>query len=141
MTDNITIVRAVYSGLCQRQVASTHQVSRNTVSLLLRYARDQGWNTLEDLKKLDEAMFIRKLPSLSNTPSRDSTFKMPDYKYVHLEMAKPYVSKNFSGDFDDHFSQWSTLKLSQCRKVPVSRSAAKFLLLYLPDKILTAQYS
>ena len=92
MTDNITIVRAVYSGLSQRQVASTHQVSRNTVSLLLRYARDQGWNTLEDLKKLDEAMFIRKLPSLSNTPSRDSTFKMPDYKYVHLEMAKPYVT-------------------------------------------------
>mgnify|MGYP002412761803 CR=1 FL=1 len=50
MTDNLTIVRAVYSGLSQRQVAATHHVSRNTVSLLVRHAKAQGWFTLEDLQ-------------------------------------------------------------------------------------------
>jgi transposase len=33
MSDNLTIVRAVYSGLSQRQAAATYHVSRNTVSL------------------------------------------------------------------------------------------------------------
>ncbi len=45
MSDFLTIVRAVYSGLSQRKVAATHGVSRNTVSLYLRKARDQGWLT------------------------------------------------------------------------------------------------
>ena len=49
MSDFLTIVRAVYSGLSQRKVAATHGVSRNTVSLYLRKARDQGWLTLKDL--------------------------------------------------------------------------------------------
>ena len=57
MTDNLTIVRAVYSGLSQRQVATTYHVSRNTVSLLLRHAKSQGWLTLEDLSHLDNATF------------------------------------------------------------------------------------
>jgi len=91
MSDNITIVRAVYSGLSQRQVAATHKVSRNTIALLLRHARDQGWLTLEDLKLLDEAAFVRNLPAISSQ-GRDSTFKMPDYDYVHSELAKPYVT-------------------------------------------------
>ena len=56
MIDNLTIVRAVYSGLSQRQVAATHHVYRNTVSLLLRHARAQGWLTLEDLSELDNTM-------------------------------------------------------------------------------------
>ena len=51
MTDNLTIVRAVYSGLSQRQAAATYHVSRNTVSLLLRH-ETQGWLTLEDLSHL-----------------------------------------------------------------------------------------
>ena len=33
MTDYLTIVRAVYGGLSQRQAATTYHVSRNTVSL------------------------------------------------------------------------------------------------------------
>ena len=48
MSDFLTIVRAVYSGLSQRKVAATHGVSRNTVSLYLRKARDQGWLTIMD---------------------------------------------------------------------------------------------
>ena len=91
MSDNITIVWAVYSGLSQRQVAATHHVSRNTVALLLQHAKDQGWITWEDLKELDEAQFIMNLSSLPN-PSRDATFKFPDYDYVHSELAKPHVT-------------------------------------------------
>ena len=91
MLDNITIVRAVYSGISQRRVANAHKVSRNTIALLLQHARDQGWLTLDDLKLLDEAAFVKNLPTVS-TQSRDTTFKMPDYDYVHCELAKPYVT-------------------------------------------------
>lgn len=91
MSDNITIVRAVYSGLSQRQVAATHKVSRNTIALLLRHARDQGWLTLDDLRQLDEAAFVRNLPTIE-AQGRDSTYRMPDYNDVHSELAKPYVT-------------------------------------------------
>lgn len=91
MSENITIVRAVYSGLSQRHVAAAHKVSRNTIALLLRHAKNQGWLTLEDLKSLDEATFSKNLPAVS-TQCRDTTFKMPDYDYVHSELAKPYVT-------------------------------------------------
>jgi hypothetical protein len=91
MTDNLTIVRAVYSGLSQRQAAATYHVSRNTVSLLLRHAKAQGWLTLEDLSHLDNATFSNALEK-PTSPSRDVTFKMPDYEYVHAELAKPNVT-------------------------------------------------
>ncbi len=91
MIDNLTIVRAVYSGLSQRQVAATHHVSRNTVSLLLRHAKVQGWLNLEDLSKLDNTTFSKGLTKPAG-PSRDVTFKMPDYEYVHAELAKPNVT-------------------------------------------------
>ena len=91
MTDNLTIVRAVYSGLSQRQAAATHHVSRNTVALLLRHAKTQGWLTLEDLSHLDNAAFSKALVKPTG-PSRDVTFKMPDYEYVHAELAKPHVT-------------------------------------------------
>lgn len=39
MSDYLSIVRTVYSGLSRREVAKTHQVSRNTVALLLRQAK------------------------------------------------------------------------------------------------------
>ena len=91
MTDNLTIVRSVYSGLSQRQAATTYHVSRNTVSLLLRHAKSQGWLTLEDLSHLDNATFSKGLIKPSS-PSRDVTFKMPDYEHVHAELAKPHVT-------------------------------------------------
>lgn len=52
MLDYLSIVRAVYSGLSQREVAKTHQVSRNTVALLLRQAKSLGWLTQEISKML-----------------------------------------------------------------------------------------
>ncbi len=91
MTDYLTIVRAIYSGLSQRQVAATHQVSRNTVALLVRHARDLGWFTLRDLDELDNAEFCQRLSKILE-PSRDVTFKMPDFEHVHSELAKPHVT-------------------------------------------------
>ncbi len=92
MTDNISIVRAIYSGLSQRKVAATHQVSRNTISLLLKHAKENGWQTTEDLEGIDEVRFIRDLKNPIPTQTRDSTFRMPDYEYVHSELAKPHVT-------------------------------------------------
>ncbi|SFO17654.1 DDE-type integrase/transposase/recombinase [Proteiniclasticum ruminis] len=40
---------------------------------------------------MDEAAFVKNLPTVS-TKSRDTTFKMADYDYVHSELAKPYVT-------------------------------------------------
>ncbi len=72
MTDNLTIVRAVYSGFSQRQAAAAHHVSRNTVALLLWDTRTQGWLTLEDLSHLDNATFSKALMK-PTSPSRDVT--------------------------------------------------------------------
>jgi transposase len=68
-----------------------HGVSRNTVALLLRHAKARGWLTLEDLSDLDNATFSEGLTK-STSPTRDMTFKMPDYEYVHAELAKPHVT-------------------------------------------------
>ena len=91
MLDYLSIVRAVYSGLSQREVAKTHQVSRNTVALLLRQAKSLGWLTQEDLKDADPAARSGVLGKERGT-TRDATFKLPDYNYVHAELAKPHVT-------------------------------------------------
>ena len=91
MSEFLTIVRAVYSGLSRRKVAAMHKVSRNTVSLYLRQARDQGWLTLEDLEKLDDITVSQGLSQIAS-PSRDASFRMPDFDYVHSELAKPHVT-------------------------------------------------
>lgn len=91
MSEFLTIVRAVYSGLSRRKVAAMHKVSRNTVSLYLRQARDQGWLTLEDLEKLDGLTVSQGVSQIAS-PSRDASFRMPDFGYVHSELAKPHVT-------------------------------------------------
>ncbi len=91
MSEHLTIVRAVYSGLSQRQAAKIHNVSRNTVALLIRCAKREGWLTLSDLNSIEEAAFSAVLGE-EDSPQRDDTFKMPDYEYVHTELAKPHVT-------------------------------------------------
>ena len=78
MSDFLVIVRAVYSGLSQRKVAASHGVSRNTVSLYLRKARDQGWLTLKELDALDDTAVTQGLLQIA-VPSSIATFKMPDF--------------------------------------------------------------
>ena len=91
MSEFLTIARAVYGGLSQRKAAALHGVSRNTVSLYLRHAREQGWLTLEDLENIDENEAAAISPR-SSSPSRDTSFAMPDFDYVHSELAKPDVT-------------------------------------------------
>ena len=91
MSKNLLIVRAAFSGLSQRSVAKIHHVSRNTVALLVRHAKANGWCTISDLNGIDEMIFSAGLSS-EQTPRRDSTFRMPDYEYVHAELAKPHVT-------------------------------------------------
>lgn len=91
MTNNLEVVRAVYSGLSQRKVAATHRISRNTVAMLIGYAKNQGFLTLADLSGLDESTFSKGLKT-SQEGGRDSTYRMPDYEYVHAELAKPHVT-------------------------------------------------
>lgn len=91
MSDNIAIVKAIYSGLSQRQVAAIHKISRNTIVLLLHHAKQQGWMTYEDLSNIDEAVFTNSLPTSQKAPV-SRIFKTPDYNYVHSELAKPHVT-------------------------------------------------
>ena len=91
MSNNLRILRAVYSGLSQRAVAQAHRVSRNTVALLVQHAKANGWFTLSDLEKIDETIFSAGLSS-ARVPKRDHTVRMPDYEYIHAELAKPHVT-------------------------------------------------
>ena len=91
MSEFLTIARAVYGGLSQRKAAALHGVSRNTVSLYLRHAREQGWLTLEDLENIDESEAAAISPRISST-SKDTSFAMPDFDHVHAELAKPDVT-------------------------------------------------
>jgi hypothetical protein len=93
LSDFITIVRAVYSGLSQRKIAATHGVSsvqKHGVAVL-RKARDQDRFTLKDLDALDDTTVTQGLLQIT-APSRDATFKMPYFDYVHAELAKPHVT-------------------------------------------------
>lgn len=56
-----------------------------------RHAKAQGWLTLDDLSHLDNVTFSKALMK-PTSPSRDVTFKMPDYEHVHAELAKPHVT-------------------------------------------------
>ena len=91
MTDYLTILRAVYSGLSQRQAATTYHVSRNTVALLVRYAKAQGWLLLDDLENLSNSAFTGFL-ARPEQATRDITFRMPNFESVHTELAKPHVT-------------------------------------------------
>ena len=91
VSDNVVIVKAIYSGLSQRQVAVIHMLSRNTIVLLLHHVNQQGCMKFEDLNKIDEAIFINSL-SVSQAPKAGKIYKMPDYDFVHSEQAKPQVT-------------------------------------------------
>ena len=73
MTDYVTIIRAVYSGLSQRQVAATYKVSRNTVALLVQQVKASGWLTLDDLESVDNAVLSEKLNKTASS-TRDVAF-------------------------------------------------------------------
>lgn len=91
MSNYLTLVRAVYSGISQRQVAKSYQVSRNTVALALQHAQKRGWLTLASLASISEEEFCCDF-HLAKPPTRDLSYTWPDYNWVHQELSKPYVT-------------------------------------------------
>lgn len=86
-------LRAIFSGISQRKTAKLYRVSRDTLSILVRYAKQQGWSKTEDLEHLTEEDFVGILSADNILGSkRDQSFTLPDYEYVHRELAKKHVT-------------------------------------------------
>lgn len=86
-------LRATLSGVSQRKTAKLYRVSRDTVSILVRYANQQGWTKPEDLDHLTEEILAEVLSAGTVLGSkRDQSFVLPDYEYVHQELAKKHVT-------------------------------------------------
>lgn len=92
-TNYLQVLRTVLSGISQRNTAKLHHVSRDTVSILARYAQQQGWTKAEDLDWLTEEELAATLSKNTVLGSqRDQSFVLPDYEYVHQELAKKHVT-------------------------------------------------
>lgn len=89
----LQVVRSVYSGVSQRQASKAHGVSRDTVTILLRYAKRKGWCALEDLTPLTEEDFAPAMKrQVGPGANRDVVYELPDYHEVHSELAKEHVT-------------------------------------------------
>jgi len=84
MTDYREILRQSSLGLNRTQIAESLGVSRTTVIHTLQRAAAHGldWQTAEGMN--DRELAIKLFPAGEGKPS----YKMPDYNYVHREMAK-----------------------------------------------------
>ena len=89
----LQIVRSVFNGISQRQAAKLHGVSRNTVAILVRYAYGQGWLNPKDLEELTDLDFEPAMQRKAGLgENRDGSYELPDYEYVHRELAKQHVT-------------------------------------------------
>ena len=88
MTNYREILRLKDLGLNHSQIAGGMQISRQTVVSALQKAAETGlcWQTATELS--DRELTILLYPPVSGKP----TYKMPDYEYVHREMAKSGVT-------------------------------------------------
>ena len=85
MTNYREILRLKSLGINHSQIAESMMLSRQTVITALQRAAAQGldWRTAEALS--DREVTARLFPNQTDTPN----YQMPDYAYVHREMAKP----------------------------------------------------
>lgn len=88
MTSYKEILRLHSLGINNSRIASGCGCSRTTVISVLQRARDQGlsWQTVAEMS--DKELSQRLFPSESAKPA----YKMPDYEYIHREMAKSGVT-------------------------------------------------
>ena len=92
-SNNLQILRSVFGGISQRKVAKLHRISRDTVSILVRYAHQQGWTKMEDLEDLKEEDLTSTLSKDGVLgKKRDQSYTLPDYEYVHQELGKENVT-------------------------------------------------
>lgn len=88
MTSYKEILRLHSLGINNSRIASGCGCSRTTVINVLQRAKDQGlsWQTVAEMS--DKELSQRLFPSESAKPE----YKMPDYEYIHREMAKSGVT-------------------------------------------------
>lgn len=88
MTQYREILRLHSQGISQRSIAASCSCSRNTVSSVISRAGDRGlvWPLPEDMTDTK----IQKL--LFSGGGTSSVHKLPDYEYIHREMAKSGVT-------------------------------------------------
>ena len=89
MTDYREILRLRSLGINHSQIAESTAISRPTVIATLQRAAAQGldWQTAEPLS--DRELAAKLFPPEDGKPG----YKMPDYEYIHRELAKPGVTQ------------------------------------------------
>ena len=89
MTHYREILRLRNLGLNHSQIAQSAGVSRPTVIAVLQRAQAQGldWQAAESLS--DKDLSARLLPASDGKPA----YKMPDYDYIHRELARPGMTQ------------------------------------------------
>jgi transposase len=90
MTDYKEILRVMVQGLSQRNTALACGVSRNTVADVERRCRIHNltWDKAQTMS--NEAIKNCLFPNEQR--QRDTTYQMPDYQQIHIELAKPHVT-------------------------------------------------
>ena len=89
MTNYREILRLRSLGINHKQIAESMGVARQTVVTALQRATARGldWQTAESLS--DKEIADKLFPAGEGKPA----YKMPDYDYVHREMAKPGMTQ------------------------------------------------
>jgi transposase len=89
MTNYREILRLSSLGINHKQIAESIDISRQTVVTVLQRAAvaDLGWQTAQSLS--DRELAAQLFPQGGNKPA----YKMPDYDYIHRELAKPGVTQ------------------------------------------------
>ena len=96
-TNYVKVLRAALNGVSGRKLAQQYRVSRDTVAILLRQAKIQGWQRAEDLENITEEDLVALLSGSSGRQGkRDQSYKFPDYEYVHWEAGQPYLPKRLT---------------------------------------------
>lgn len=90
MTDYKEILRVTAQGLSQRNTALACGVSRNTVKDVERRCRIHQL-TWPEAQGMANAEIKNRLFPLDRK-QRDQTFRLPDLKHIHEELAKPHVT-------------------------------------------------
>ena len=89
MTNYREILRLRSLGLNHSRIAESMGISRPTVIAALQRAQAQelNWQTAESLSDIDLAQRLN--PAVGGKPS----YKLPDYEYIHRELAKPGMTQ------------------------------------------------
>ena len=88
MTNYKEILRLNSLGINNTQIAATLGYSRTTVIAVLQKAEENGVRYANSGKKTNQEIGRQLYPSETNRGG----YKLPDYEYVHKEMAKPSMT-------------------------------------------------